>query len=255
VTAQPTITIVAARGLGDTVCCLPAAYRYVADGYRVNLCNAMSVQFADTLPTLVPIGTEREGTVLDMSGGMAFGGECRVFAHVSLRLGVYPLAIPEGPWLRKSDEQVGMVRALGVPGEFVVVSCEGFSSSRRLEPEQVAAVVQVAEENGLATVVVCDKEHPEFDGLSGLNLTGKTTLPQLYALLAHARAAVCVDSGPLHTAAAFRTPVLAVVGQTLNPYALCEDYQPSLWLHGQDSFTIRPEDVAEGLWRLLELTE
>lgn len=246
------ITIIAARGLGDAVCCLPAAYRYVAEGYRVNLLNAGSVQFAETLPTLVPIGTEREGTVLDMSGGMAFGGECRVFAHVSLRLGVYPLAVPDGPWLKKTDDQLDLVRALGVPDDFVVVSCEGFGHGRRLDLEQVAAVVKVAEENDLATVVVCDKEHPD---MPGLNLTGKTSLPQLYGLLAHARAAVCVDSGPLHTAAAFRTPVLAVVGQTLNPYALCDDYQPSLWLHGQDSHSIRPEDVAEGLWRLLELTE
>ena len=249
---QPTVTIIAARGLGDAVCCLPAAYRYVADGYKVNLRNAGAVQFAETLPTLVPIGTEREGTVLDMSGGMAFGGECRVFAHVSLRLGVYPLAIPTGTWLRKTDEQLDLVRALGVPEDFVVVSCEGFGHGRRLEPEQVSAVVQVAEENGMPAVVVCDKPHPD---MPGLNLTGQTSLPELYALLAHAKAGVCVDSGPLHTAAAFRTPVLAVVGQTLNPYALCDDYSPSLWLHGQDSYTIRPEDIAEGLWRLLELAE
>ena len=249
---QPSLTIIAARGLGDAVCCLPAAYRYVADGYRVNLRNAGAIQFAETLPMLVPIGTEREGTVLDMSGGMAFGGEMRIFSHVSLRLGVYPLAIPTEPWLRKSDEQLATVRALGVLEDFVVVSCEGFGHERRLEPEQVAAVVQVAEDCGMATVVVCDKPHPD---MPGLNLTGQTTLPELYALLAHARAAACVDSGPLHTAAAFRTPVLAVVGQTLNPYALCEDYKPSLWLHGQDSYTIRPEDIAEGLWRLLEQTE
>lgn len=249
---QPTVTIIAARGLGDAVCCLPAAYRYVAEGYRVNLRNAGAVQFAETLPTLVPIGTEREGTVLDMSGGMAFGGECRIFSHVSLRLGVYPLAIPQGPWLKAPQWHDPLFMGLGVPVSYVVVSCEGFSSNRRLESEQVAAVVEVAEANGLATVVVCDKPHPD---MPGLNLTGQTSLPELYALLAHARAAVCVDSGPLHTAAAFRTPVLAVMGQTLNPYALCEDYTPSLWLYGQDSYTIRPEDIAEGLWRLLELTE
>lgn len=245
-TSQPAVTIIAARGLGDAVCCLPCAYRYVEDGYRVNLRNAGAVQFAETLPTLYPLGTEREGTVLDMSGGMAFGGDIRIFAAASLRLGVYPLAIPEGPWLRNLPDYDRMLKGLGVPTEYVVVSCQGFSPKRRLEPEQVAAVA--AE---WATVVVCDKPLPD---MPGLNLTGQTSLPQLYALLANARAAVCVDSGPLHTAAAFRTPVLAVIGQTLNPYTLCEDYKPSLFLHGQDSYTIRPEDIAEGLWRLLELT-
>ena len=242
-----TVTIIAARGLGDAVCSLPAAYDYVRQGFRVNLRNAGSIQFAETLPTLVPLGTQMEGTILDMSGGMAFGGEGRIFATASLRLGVYPLAIPTGPWLLKTDEQLDLVRALGVPDEYVVVSCEGFATNRRLDAWQLA---EVAEDWPI--VVVCDKERPD---MPGLNLTGQTSLPELYALLAHARAAVCVDSGPLHTAAAFRTPVLCPLGGTLNPYALCEDYTPSLWLCGQDSYTISGEDIAEGLLRLLESTE
>jgi ADP-heptose:LPS heptosyltransferase len=45
-----------------------------------------------------------------------------------------------------------------------------------------------------------------------VNLAGKTTLPEMIAVLRGARATVAVDSGPMHLAAAVGSPVVALFG-------------------------------------------
>ena len=52
--------------------------------------------------------------------------------------------------------------------------------------------------------------HPE----RFLNLTTKTSLPEMISLLAQARLVIANDSGPLHIAAALGTPVLGLFGPT-----------------------------------------
>ncbi len=47
-----------------------------------------------------------------------------------------------------------------------------------------------------------------------LNLTAKTTLPELLPLIAGARLCVCNDSGPMHLAAALGTELVAIFGPT-----------------------------------------
>jgi ADP-heptose:LPS heptosyltransferase len=47
-----------------------------------------------------------------------------------------------------------------------------------------------------------------------LNLAGRTTLPELAALLQKACLAVTTDTGPMHLAAALGTPVAALFGPT-----------------------------------------
>jgi ADP-heptose:LPS heptosyltransferase len=242
--SRDAITIIAPRGLGDACVCLPACYTYHEQGYRVNMLNRGAVNFAATLPTLVPIGTEQEGEVLDISMGLSFHSHMRMLAQVSLRLGVYPLAIPDGPWLQIPDEYPAMVSALGVPEEYVLVCPRGSQAGREMTPEQVAAVA-----DEWPTVVVHDRP---LEGFPGLDLTGKTSLPELYALTACAQAVVSVDTGVMHLAGAFHTPMLGVIGNTLNPYSFCEDYVPSLWLKGVHSFTVDPEYIADGLGQLLE---
>ncbi len=48
----------------------------------------------------------------------------------------------------------------------------------------------------------------------GIDLRGKTPLPLLLTLLAHARAVVSTDSGPAHLAALFEVPVISLFGAT-----------------------------------------
>lgn len=243
------LTIIAPRGLGDACVCLPAAYRY-AEERPVALLNAGAVNFAATLPTLVPLAAERweDGDVLDISQGLSFHSPMRMFAQVSLRLGVYPLAIPTGPWLRRPPEYADQVRSLGVPEPYVLICPEGSQHNRRIGPDQIAAIAE-----RWPVVIAHDKPMPDLP--CTLNLSGQCSLQDLYALTCCARAVVAPDTGTLHLAGAFGTPVLAIIGNTLTPYSFCLDYTPSLWLLGQDSWTIKPADCVAGLQRLLEETE
>ncbi len=240
------VTIIAPRGLGDACVCLPAAYAYAERGHRVNLLNAGAINFAAELPALLPIGTEREGLVLDISQGLSFHSEMRMLAQVSLRLGVYPLAIPEEPWLQRRPEHAETVRKLGAPEGYILICPEGSQHNRRISEEQIAAIAE-----RWPVVIAHDRAMPE---LPGLNLSGRGSLADLYALTAEARAVVAPDTGTLHLAGAFGTPVLAIIGNTLNPYSFCLDYTPSLWLVWTDSWTIKPDDCVTWLGRLLEET-
>ncbi|CAG2157034.1 hypothetical protein LMG31506_05893 [Cupriavidus yeoncheonensis] len=49
-----------------------------------------------------------------------------------------------------------------------------------------------------------------------VNLCGKTSLPEMMALIADSALLIGTDTGPTHVAAAFRTPVIAIFGPTLS---------------------------------------
>ncbi|WER45589.1 glycosyltransferase family 9 protein [Cupriavidus sp. WKF15] len=49
-----------------------------------------------------------------------------------------------------------------------------------------------------------------------VNLCGKTSLPEMMALIADSDLLIGTDTGPTHVAAAFRTPVIAIFGPTLS---------------------------------------
>ncbi|MCE5333252.1 MAG: glycosyltransferase family 9 protein, partial [Desulfobacteraceae bacterium] len=51
-------------------------------------------------------------------------------------------------------------------------------------------------------------------GGRAVNLAGKTSLRELAALIGGARFVVCVDTGPMHVAAALRVPAFAIFGPT-----------------------------------------
>lgn len=47
-----------------------------------------------------------------------------------------------------------------------------------------------------------------------LDLTGETSIPELFELIRNARAVICNDSGPMHIAALLKTPVYSFFGPT-----------------------------------------
>jgi ADP-heptose:LPS heptosyltransferase len=89
--------------------------------------------------------------------------------------------------------------------------------TKRWPPEQFADLARRSQAGFGGTVIFVggSDEHPlgELTGalLAGpwRNLSGRTTLPQLTALLARADVMVANDTGPLHLAAALGRPVVA----------------------------------------------
>jgi len=88
---------------------------------------------------------------------------------------------------------------------------ERFASlADRLAGEQGWRVILVAgpKEREQAAAVTARTQRPHLD------LSGRTTIPQLAALLRRATLLVTNDSGPMHLAVAVRTPVVALFGPT-----------------------------------------
>lgn len=77
--------------------------------------------------------------------------------------------------------------------------------------------LRLASESGVKVIIIGGRDEAERDGVffAGLgeniiNLAGKTTLPQLGALLKKCRLLVSCDSGPVHLACSVGTPVIAL---------------------------------------------
>ena len=97
-----------------------------------------------------------------------------------------------------------------------------FGSAKRWYPERFAAVAQrLAAQWGTRVILFGGPDEVELvaaieQHLEGhcLNLAGKTTVRQLMALIKRCDFFVTNDSGPMHIAAAFGVPLVAVFGPT-----------------------------------------
>lgn len=111
------------------------------------------------------------------------------------------------------------------PGRPFVVACAHARwETKQWPPDRFAAVLDRAgAEAGVRAVLVGGGAAVEIGRTIGramsvppIDLTDRTTLKELIAVIAEARAMVTNDSGPMHIAAAVGTPVVAVFGPT-NP--------------------------------------
>ncbi len=85
-----------------------------------------------------------------------------------------------------------LLAALHERGETVVLTASP-------DPDELAMCRAICEKNPHVRII---------------NLAGKTSLKGLSALIASAKALICVDSVPLHIASATKTPVVAIFGPT-----------------------------------------
>jgi lipopolysaccharide heptosyltransferase I len=76
-----------------------------------------------------------------------------------------------------------------------------------------------------------------------LDLTGRTSLRQLAALLSLAARVVCGDSGPMHIAAALRRPIVAVFGPTSPDRTGPYEYEPPIGNTGAAAPAVRLAQV------------
>ena len=95
----------------------------------------------------------------------------------------------------------------------------------------------------------------EWDPDRFLNLTGRTTLRELVALIKRARLVVANDSGPMHIAAALELPVVALFGPTaperFGPYPLGEPRNRVLRAPGGELDRLGTDEVFQAVVSLL----
>ncbi|OLT13612.1 glycosyl transferase [Actinomadura sp. CNU-125] len=106
----------------------------------------------------------------------------------------------------------------GGPG-YVIVHPGTSVPARAWPPERCAEAVRLLHAAGHRVVVTGHGDEKELTarvaGESGLDLGGRTALPELAAVLAGARAVVAGNTGPAHLAAAVGTPVVSLFAPTV----------------------------------------
>ncbi len=111
----------------------------------------------------------------------------------------------------------------------------GLSRARRWSPEKFAAVADALVESHQAQIVLVGGHDDEAAAVkaamrsSALDLTGKTTLPELAGLFSQADCFIGAESGVMHLAAASGTSVVAIFGPG-NP-AAWGPWQPGGQVH------------------------
>lgn len=127
------------------------------------------------------------------------------------------------PELRWSEAAGARARALlAGTNDYAVLSPSSVWATKRWPAERYSEVGRVLKsEFGLQVAVVGGNSAEDIEvcaqvaeGAGGLNLSGKTSLPELAALLSGARIVIANDSAPLHMATAVGAKGVAIFGPT-----------------------------------------
>lgn len=172
-------------------------------------------------------GYRTDGRSLLLTHGVSVGVAERRLHHTT-----YYLRMLESLGIRGGDgrlrlkctaeESVWARQMLG-DGEFVAVNPgAAYGSAKRWIPERFAEIGdRLAEEFGVHVVLTGGPGEVEIGGdieaamtSRPLNLIGQTGVRQMMAVLSRCRLMVTNDSGPMHVAAAFEIPTVAVFGPT-----------------------------------------
>src|SRR6266404_1601101 len=122
----------------------------------------------------------------------------------------------------RSDEEArvdALIAPLGRP--FAAFVAASTWESRLWFPEGFAAVGDALDARGMDTVILGGADARPIAAATAalarrppLDLSGQTSLREVYGVLARARLAIGPDSGPMHLAAAAGTPVVSLWGAT-----------------------------------------
>jgi heptosyltransferase II len=125
--------------------------------------------------------------------------------------------------LHCTDEELAEAREQLGEGWWVAVNPGAtYGSAKRWFPERFAAAAdEIAKEFSARTLIVGGPDEAEIGKevaakmrTPSLNLAGRTSVRQLMALLSQCRLLITNDSGPMHVAAAFGVPIVAIFGST-----------------------------------------
>ncbi|EJD6501219.1 lipopolysaccharide core heptosyltransferase RfaQ [Providencia rettgeri] len=114
--------------------------------------------------------------------------------------------------------------SLGVHSSYVVIQPTARQLFKCWDNEKFSAVIDALQSRGYQVVLTSGPSKEDLECINqiadGCNtkpvteLAGKTTFPELGALIAHAALFIGVDSAPMHIAAAVNTPIVCLFGAT-----------------------------------------
>lgn len=143
-------------------------------------------------------------------------------AGVTIERIEFPLALRDAE--RRDAARLLAEDGLAAGESYVAVLPGARWPSKRWSPQQFAKLIDLlqAERAGRCVLLGGAEERDTAGQIANgcasrpIDLVGRTSLRQLVALLAGAERVVCVDSGPMHIAAALGRPLVALFGPT-NP--------------------------------------
>lgn len=104
------------------------------------------------------------------------------------------------------------LHGLQARGFYVFAPGAEYGPSKRWPTRHFAELARLLDRP--AVLLGSAKERPICDEIGGINLAGRTSLDQAFALIAYARAVISNDSGLMHVAAAFAVPQVALFGSS-----------------------------------------
>jgi heptosyltransferase-2 len=172
-------------------------------------------------------GYRTDGRGLLLTDGVPLGEAERCLHHTEYYLRMLRALGIEGEdgrlRLECTGEEIAWARQALGPGRYLAVNPgAAYGSAKRWFPERFAAVADtLAREYDLQVLLTGGPGEAEIGRdiavamrAPVLNLIGRTSVRQLMALLSLCRLVVTNDSGPMHVAAAFGVPIVAVFGPT-----------------------------------------
>ncbi|WP_419210277.1 lipopolysaccharide core heptosyltransferase RfaQ [Providencia manganoxydans] len=117
---------------------------------------------------------------------------------------------------------------LGVHSSYVVIQPTARQIFKCWDDEKFSEVIDALQARGYQVVLTSGPAKEDIDCIENIashcqskpiiELAGKTTFPELGALIAHAALFIGVDSAPMHIAAAVNTPIVCLFGATNNVF-------------------------------------
>lgn len=113
---------------------------------------------------------------------------------------------------------------LGVHSSYVVIQPTARQIFKCWDDEKFSEVIDALQSRGYQVVLTSGPSKEDLECVNNIangcrtkpviELAGKTTFPELGALIAHAALFIGVDSAPMHIAAAVNTPIVCLFGAT-----------------------------------------
>lgn len=145
-----------------------------------------------------------------------------LLTSLGIPVGDRRLSLTPPPREQNTAERLLAESGVGAETPFILLAPGASCAARRYPPERYAQVARLlAAESGMPLVVVGSARERELmkpiieqNQTGVVSLVGRTSVPELAAVIAHARLVIANDSGPMHIADAFNRPMVILFSGT-----------------------------------------